>query len=80
MGTVFAEMSSWIALTWYTVMKTAFNTKNMKSESYGIFIVKKILRMIKEYANLKKYSIKQLIKLGFSYRVVNNESNQTHGF
>ena len=46
MGTVFAK-------------KTAFNTKNMKSESFGIFIVKKILRMIKEYANLKKYSIKQ---------------------
>ena len=25
-GTVFTEMSSWTALTWYTVMKTAFKT------------------------------------------------------
>ena len=40
MGTVFAEMSSWAALTWYTVMKTGFKTKNMKSESFGIFIIK----------------------------------------
>ena len=40
MGTVFAEMSSWTALTWYKVTKTALKTKNMKSESFGIFIMK----------------------------------------
>ena len=40
MGTVFEEMSSWTALIWYTVMKTAFRSKNMKSESFGIFIRK----------------------------------------
>ena len=40
MGTVFAEMSSWTVLTWYTVRKTAFKTKNMKSEYFGISIMK----------------------------------------
>ena len=40
MGTVFAEISSWTALKWYTVMKTEFKTKNMKTESFGIFITK----------------------------------------
>ena len=40
MGTVFADMSSWAALTWYAVMKTAFKTTNMKTESFGIFIMK----------------------------------------
>ena len=40
METVFADMSSWEALTWYTVMKTAFKAKNMKSEYFGIFIMK----------------------------------------
>ena len=40
METVCAEMSSWKSLTWYTVMKTAFKTKNMKNESFGIFIIK----------------------------------------
>ena len=40
MGTLFAEMSSWMALTWYTVMKTAFKTNYMESESVGIFIIK----------------------------------------
>ena len=28
------EMSSWKAIKWYTVMKTAFKTKSMKSESF----------------------------------------------
>ena len=28
MGTVFGEMSSWAASTWFTVMKTAFQTEN----------------------------------------------------
>ena len=32
--------SSWTALTLYTVMKTAFRTKNMERESFGIFIMK----------------------------------------
>ena len=40
METVFAEMSSWTALTWYEVTKTAFKTKNIKRESFGIFIMK----------------------------------------
>ena len=40
MGTFFAEMSSWTALTWFTVTKTTFKTKNMKSDSFGIFIIK----------------------------------------
>ena len=33
-------MSSWTALTWYTVVKTAFKTKNRKSKSFGILIMK----------------------------------------
>ena len=28
------DMSSWKAIKWYTVMKTAFRTKSMKSESF----------------------------------------------
>ena len=36
MGTVFTEMTSRTALTWYTVMKTAFKNKNIKR----IFIMK----------------------------------------
>ena len=42
MGPVFAEMSSYTALTWYTVMKTPFKLKNVKSESFGTFIIKLI--------------------------------------
>ena len=38
-------------------MKIAFYTKNMKRESLEIFIKKiYILRVIEEYASLKKYS------------------------
>ena len=60
-GTVFAEMSSWAALTCYTVMETAFKTKTIKRKSVGIFIMKivfifYILRVIEEYAYLKKFS------------------------
>ena len=40
MGTICAEMLSWTALTWYTVLKTEFKTKNMKNESFGSFIMK----------------------------------------
>ena len=40
MGIGFEEMSSWTALTWYTAMKTAFKTNVMKSEYFGIFIMK----------------------------------------
>ena len=50
MGTVFADMSSWTALTWYTVMTTASKTKNMKSESFGIFTIK----FFEFYDGLKK--------------------------
>ena len=35
-----SEMSSRAALTGYTVFKTAFKTKNMKTETFGIFIIK----------------------------------------
>ena len=60
MGTVFAEMSSWTALTCYKVMKSAFKTKNMQSESFVIFIMKILnLRVIEENVYLKKYSPKQ---------------------
>ena len=52
------EMSSRTALTWYTVMKAEFKTKNMKSELIGNFIVKILdLKLIEENAYLKKYSI-----------------------
>ena len=37
-GIVFAKMSSWTDLTWYTGMKTAFKTKIMKNESFGILL------------------------------------------
>ena len=40
MGIVFAEISSWTALTRYTAMKTAFKTNVMKSEYFVIFIMK----------------------------------------
>ena len=40
MGEDFAEMSSSTALTWHTVTKTALKAKNMKSESFGIFLRK----------------------------------------
>ena len=40
MGRGFAEMSSWTATSWYTVMKTALITKNMKSKSFVICIKK----------------------------------------
>ena len=40
MGIVFAEMSSRAALTGYTVLKTAFKNINMKTISFGIFIIK----------------------------------------
>ena len=40
MGTVNVEMSSWRALKGFTIMKTAFKTKNMKSDFFGIFIMK----------------------------------------
>ena len=38
MGTVFAEMSSWIALTcMYTVMKTAHKNKYMNSDFLDLY-------------------------------------------
>ena len=40
MGAVLAEMSSWPNLTWYTVMQTAFKTKNMKSIPFELFTIK----------------------------------------
>ena len=40
METVFVEMSSWTALTWNIVTKTAFKTKNVKSKYLGYFIIK----------------------------------------
>ena len=47
-GTVFAELSSWTALEWYTVMKTAFKTKNTKRESKKIFFSIKVLNFKSE--------------------------------
>ena len=55
MRTVYAEMSSWTALTGFTVMKTAFKIKNVKSEIFFIFIMK-FLNFKKENVYLKKYS------------------------
>ena len=56
MGIVFAEMSSRTALPWYKLMEKAFWTKNMKNESFGIFIIKILpLRVIEENSYLKKY-------------------------
>ena len=53
MGTVFAEMSSWTALT------SHIKTKNIKKTNFGNFIMKilNILRVIKEIAYQKKYRI-----------------------
>ena len=44
-------------LMWHTGMKIAFETKNMKSKYFGIFIIK-ILKYTSdvENAHLKKYS------------------------
>ena len=68
MGTIFAEMTSWTALTSYIVIKTAFKTKIIKSESVGNFVMNILnLRVIEEYAYLKKYSTEQQgpHKIGF---------------
>ena len=68
METVIVGMSSWTAPTWYTVRKTAFRTKNMKSESLSSLLWRYwILRVIEEYAYLKKYSTYQqgTHKIGF---------------
>ena len=46
----FAEMSSWTALAWYTVMKTAFVTKSMKNESFGFSIVTILKKFLTENA------------------------------
>ena len=40
MGTVFAEMSSFTALTWHNGIKTAFKTKYMRSIYFRIFVMK----------------------------------------
>ena len=40
MGTVFAAMSTWTALTWHTVIKPEFKNKNVTSKTYGIFNMK----------------------------------------
>ena len=45
MGIVFTEMSSCRALARHIGIKTAFLTKNMKSENFGIFLIK-ILTLI----------------------------------
>ena len=39
MGTVFAEMSSRTALTWYKVMKIAFKTKIMRSDFFLVYLL-----------------------------------------
>ena len=75
MGIVFAEMSAWTALTGYTVMKSAFKTKNMKCKCFRIFIMKiTYLTSDRRKCIFKElqYIInnKELIKLGFSATVV----------
>ena len=40
MGIIIEEMSSWTALTWHTGTKIAFETKNVQSKYFGIFIMK----------------------------------------
>ena len=40
METVFAEMSSWTALTWHKMTWTGIKAKNMKSEYFRIFPMK----------------------------------------
>ena len=68
MGIVFAKMSSWTALTGHTGMKIAFETRNMKSQYFGIFIMKNLeIRVIEENGYLKGYSTKQhgTHKIGF---------------
>ena len=37
--TVFKEMTSWTALTWYIGLKTAFYTKHIKRKYFRIFIM-----------------------------------------
>ena len=56
-GQVFTEMTCRTALTWYTVMKTAFKTKKYNANLSGSLLWWLwIIRMIEEYAYLKKYS------------------------
>ena len=63
-------MSSRTALAWYKVMKTAFKTKNKKSDFFIIFTMK----FLDFKSDLKKTYIqrntahnnKEFIKLGFS--------------
>ena len=68
MGTVFAEKSSWTALAWYSVMKTAFKTKNMKSEYFWDLYHKdfNFLELLKYMYILEDTNNKELIKVGFS--------------
>ena len=55
---VFAEMSSWTPLTWYTFIKTVVKTNNIKRQSFGIFIILRFntFRLIEEFTYLKKNS------------------------
>ena len=74
MGTVFAEMSSRTALTWYKVMKIAFKTKIMKSDFfwyiyYEVFKFKEGLKKMNIQRNTA-HKKKEFIKLGFSATVV----------
>ena len=68
MGTVITEMSSWTALTWQTGMKTAFETKNIKSNYFGTFIMK-ILRF---KSDLRKCTFEKILsyKIRFSLNMV----------
>ena len=48
MGIVYTEMPSYRALTGHIGIKTAFQTKIMKSEYFGIFIMKILILKIIE--------------------------------
>ena len=73
MGIVFTEMSSCRILTWLFGMKTAFQTKYMKSEYFRIFIIKILTLRVIEEMHIKRNAAlnnKELMKLGFSATVV----------
>ena len=58
MGTDFPEMSSWTALTWYTVIKTAFKTKNTGCPQTNLFWGTTVVIMGR-FSNFQKRSLAQ---------------------
>ena len=56
MGTDFAGMSSWTALTWKRGMKTVFKTKSMRSQYLGTVIIK----ILNFKSGSRKYIFKEI--------------------